>query len=353
MCVAFWTLNHPDYALILCSNRDEYVSRQTQTAHWHSFDDVKFSDPKSGVKTSTPSVLSGIDVVAGGTWFGINKKGKVALLTNITEPPVNLPSSRGYLCSSYLLHDRDGLDTKLPKFIDELTESDMRYSGFNMLLLSPHAELISAEGSDEPSMTIHYEFGIVSNNGAGKPIVQAPLIQDSCACGGMSNGTLDGHDTFTGEPHHYPWPKVVQGRDLLSEIVDADHTEEALVEDMFGLLRNKQRPLRTRHDFQHNIMIEPVDMERLENCPSSAVTKTLSDGVNSLPISSEMKTSAPSYHATRLATVLLVRRNGEALFIEKDVWVIREDSTMELVETTAGDERRFRFQLQLETEAYE
>ncbi|KAF8510511.1 DUF833-domain-containing protein [Hysterangium stoloniferum] len=332
MCVAFWTLNHPDYALILCNNRDEYLSRQTQTARWHSFDHDKFSVPKSGVKSST-SVLSGIDVIAGGTWFGINKKGKVALLTNINEPPVDVPSSRGHLCSSYLLHERDGLDTKLPKFMDELIESDMRYSGFNMLLLSPHAQTTSTPGSDKASTTVHYEFGVVSNNGAGKPIVQAPLILDTSACDGMSNASLDGHDTFTGEAHHNPWPKVAQGCELLSEIVDADYAEEELVEAIFRLLRNKDRQLRARQDFQHNIMIEAVDLGRLQYDPST-----------------------PNYFATRLATVLLVRRNGEALFIERDVWVTREDSSMELVEPTAGDEkheRRFRFQLELGTEAYE
>lgn len=84
MCVALFTLDHPDYALcvacrffrsffsfffaisILCSNRDEYLSRPTQPAAFHSF--------------GGQPVLSGIDVRAGGTWLGLTQTGKLALL---------------------------------------------------------------------------------------------------------------------------------------------------------------------------------------------------------------------------------------------------------------------------------
>lgn len=87
MCVAFFTLAHPDYALcvasprrivrvlirrdhisVLCSNRDEHLSRPTQPAHFHPFGDDQ------------PDVLSGIDLQAGGTWLGLSRTGKLALL---------------------------------------------------------------------------------------------------------------------------------------------------------------------------------------------------------------------------------------------------------------------------------
>jgi uncharacterized protein with NRDE domain len=69
MCVAFFTLDHPDYALILCSNRDEYLSRPTKPTCFHSFG-----------RDVDPHILSGIDVQAGGTWLGLNQAGKLALL---------------------------------------------------------------------------------------------------------------------------------------------------------------------------------------------------------------------------------------------------------------------------------
>ena len=72
---------------VLCTNRDEYLSRPTEPAHWHSFESLNKSsafskqnvfEGKSNVHAA--SVLSGIDIIAGGTWFGINTRGEVALL---------------------------------------------------------------------------------------------------------------------------------------------------------------------------------------------------------------------------------------------------------------------------------
>ena len=56
---------------ILCTNRDEFLDRPTQNAEFHSF----------GAVTDQPhQILSGRDKLAGGTWFGINRTGHVALL---------------------------------------------------------------------------------------------------------------------------------------------------------------------------------------------------------------------------------------------------------------------------------
>lgn len=96
MCVGFWSLEHPDYALyvltlmgvledvltgccprvrrILCSNRDEYLSRPTTAAHFHSFGNIE-SDV-----TSDRTVLSGRDLRAGGTWLGVSLAGRAAFL---------------------------------------------------------------------------------------------------------------------------------------------------------------------------------------------------------------------------------------------------------------------------------
>ena len=59
------------YYSILCANRDEFLSRPTLDADFHSF----------GVETDQEhQVLSGRDELAGGTWLGINRTGKVAML---------------------------------------------------------------------------------------------------------------------------------------------------------------------------------------------------------------------------------------------------------------------------------
>jgi hypothetical protein len=110
MCVGFWSLTHPDYALcvtfspldhaphspsadrgggsILCANRDEYLARPTLPAHFHSFEALATPAPSNDTVPvvqddlrSKGKVLSGRDVRAEGTWLGINRStGRVALL---------------------------------------------------------------------------------------------------------------------------------------------------------------------------------------------------------------------------------------------------------------------------------
>lgn len=56
----------------------------------------------------------------------------------------------------------------------------------------------------------------------------------------------------------------------------------------------------------------------------------------------------PNHYATRLSTVLLVRRTGEVLFIERYLWLLGTDAKPELAEQDVCHERKFRFQLQCE-----
>ena len=69
----------PSPRSILCTNRDENLNRPTIDAHFHNFgpitpDGGDHNDQESG------TVLSGRDAKAGGTWLGINKAGRIALL---------------------------------------------------------------------------------------------------------------------------------------------------------------------------------------------------------------------------------------------------------------------------------
>lgn len=60
------------FSSILCSNRDEFLGRPTQDAQFHNFE--KDTGNASG------NILSGRDITAGGTWFGVNRAGRIALL---------------------------------------------------------------------------------------------------------------------------------------------------------------------------------------------------------------------------------------------------------------------------------
>lgn len=65
------------YAFVLASNRDEYFTRPTRRAHvW---------DP-SHEEEEGEVVLAGKDLLGGGTWLGVTRSGRVAVLTNYRTP---------------------------------------------------------------------------------------------------------------------------------------------------------------------------------------------------------------------------------------------------------------------------
>src|SRR5574340_128646 len=80
MCLAViaWHV-HPDYPLVLAANRDEFYTRPTRPAAW-------WGQPVS--------LLAGRDEKAGGTWLGVNRYGRFALLTNVRAPIERDPHAR-------------------------------------------------------------------------------------------------------------------------------------------------------------------------------------------------------------------------------------------------------------------
>lgn len=139
--------------------------------------------------------------------------------------------------SSFLFHHEHGIDVDLEGFVNELLASDTPYSGFNLLLLSPSFASHTAMSGEEADRSLRYNAALLSNGGAGNLIVSLPLFGDSNRCGGMSNGTHDGRDTFTRERGQPEWPKVAEGRLLLSQVLAKPQSEEELIESLFCLLK--------------------------------------------------------------------------------------------------------------------
>ncbi|KAK0504365.1 NRDE protein-domain-containing protein [Armillaria luteobubalina] len=268
MCIAFWTLEHPEYALILCTNRDEFLDRPTLDAGFHSFGRDKQGEGCGG------DVLSGIDVLGGGTWFGMTRAGRIALLTNITEPPPLRPfaRSRGALVKAHLLEEAP-------------PPGDTPFAGFNMLLIVPG-----------PGGGFEGEF--VSNGGAGGVLERRRAERT----GGFSNAVDE------------EWEKVVHGKREFARIVDGAQGEE-VVDGLFGLL-DEHPPERIVHRSE------------------------LKKAIHVVPLSIEGR-----MYGTRLSTVLLVRKNGEALFIERDIWKLDPDGTV--TRAPPSSQRLYRFQLTL------
>ena len=88
MCLALIAFAaHPRYRLIVAANRDEYHARPTAPSTWWE-----------------EGFLAGRDLQAGGTWLGVNRSGRFALLTNVREPSRHNPGapSRGAFVPSLL-----------------------------------------------------------------------------------------------------------------------------------------------------------------------------------------------------------------------------------------------------------
>ena len=164
MCLALLALDaHRSYALVVAANRDEYHARPTAPAHWWE-----------------EGLLAGRDLHAGGTWLGVTRDGRFALLTNFRDPSRNDGNapSRGSLVPDALL---DTHDTEAA--VRRIVEVGAQYNGFN-LLAGTHAR--ATWGSNRAART--------SALGPGTY--------------GLSNALLD-----------EPWPKVVSTKAALDDWV--------------------------------------------------------------------------------------------------------------------------------------
>lgn len=167
MCLVALALDvHPRWCIVLAGNRDEFHTRPTANlTHW---DDA--------------FILAGRDLESGGTWVGLDKRGRVAVVTNVRDgmtKPHQGPS-RGALPVAFLDAETDVRTTTAA-----LQARAGDYAPFNLLLADPAG---------------CWHLG------------NHPLRVEALAPGvhGMSNGPLDA-----------PWPKTLHLHAALQDWVDA------------------------------------------------------------------------------------------------------------------------------------
>jgi uncharacterized protein with NRDE domain len=97
MCIAaFGFGSTPGYRLAFVANRDELHSRPTAKADWWE---------------EAPDLLGGRDLTAGGSWLAIDRRGRLAAVTNLPQAtPKQFPRSRGALVSGFLTNDDSAAD---------------------------------------------------------------------------------------------------------------------------------------------------------------------------------------------------------------------------------------------------
>jgi uncharacterized protein with NRDE domain len=185
MCLIFIALKkHPVYKLILATNRDEFYARKTAPASWWP---------------ENPDILGGRDLEAGGTWLGMNRNGRLAMVTNFRDLKnirANAPS-RGFLVSDYL-------ESSMPMeaYVDKISGVKNQYNGFNLLAGDTNTLSYQSNYSDGPRWLTEGIYG-------------------------LSNHLLD-----------TPWPKVANGRKMFGDIISQGEIE---VKALMEFLSNEKR----------------------------------------------------------------------------------------------------------------
>jgi len=186
MCLLLLAIkSKPGYKLVLAANRDEYYDRPTAPAcFWNE----------------APDLLAGQDLLAGGTWLGITRTGRIAAITNYRDPATlkSRAPSRGKLVTGFLM----GGEVSPPAFIEELSHEADQYNGFNLVL-----------GSKERLWWY--------SNRAREARILDPGYH------GLSNHLLD-----------TPWPKVVRSKKAFAALVAKEGSP--VPESLFHLLADRR-----------------------------------------------------------------------------------------------------------------
>lgn len=334
MCILLLTTSHPDYALILLDNRDEFILRPTSRPTW-------WPHPAGH------DVLSARDLQRAekGTWMGMTAGGSLAVLTNYSEPPTADPAhpihairSRGGMVTHWLgAPPGERTEETLRKLVEAGVKS---VGGFSMLC----GRLRRRGDSIAP-------LAIVSNRSedAGDVHWVAGSRGEVAALSNAVYGDAD------------EWPKLQAGKSLLADAVrtavEENLDEEALAERLFGVLDTDTLPLQPGASLvdavpvlKHSIFIPPIGdgthKEEMEE--HRARGRTGWPGADSAPVEAEGSAAesaadsmgfATGMYGTQRQTVVLVDWDGNVTFRERALF----DANGNAVARGEGDEAvRFR-----------
>ncbi|KAK7512551.1 NRDE protein-domain-containing protein [Phyllosticta citriasiana] len=313
MCIAIVTTAHPDYPFILLNNRDEYLRRPTAPAQW-------WAPPHD-------HVLGGYDLhrPIHGTWLGITRQGRLAVLTNFREEGVVIckEKSRGAIPNAWLkLPPRSTESTAdfAQRLVDE--EQVKGVGGFS-LLYGRLQDVVPRRQHD------------AHVNGAS---TSDPKHRKGLAI--LSNRTPDVHGLIwvasePGETHalsnsHYgdnSWPKIVRGEEATKAAVEASvaagETRDQLLERLFDVLSQDSLPKHRSGEtwevylrqLRNSIFIPDIGRE------GDGVVAKPTDEISFANNGDETATTASSgIYGTQRQSLVLVDRNGNVTFVERSLF---------------------------------
>ncbi|KAJ2802646.1 hypothetical protein H4R20_003199 [Coemansia guatemalensis] len=245
MCIAFWRLGskeHLDgYSLVLAFNRDEYFQRPTQGFHiW-----------KAHPHICAPLDLKPEQEEHRGSWIGVNRQGRLALLTNYREkvPHHDGKISRGALVRDFLLDTpaTPGGQTlsqndkgMVMEYAKKIFEERELYDGFNLVLFDLLPE----------QMTAVYVTNRGEDGKGGRGSLRV-LEQDSVI--GLSNSTIG----------DLSWPKVCNGKTRFSDILQ-ERAEKNTDEQDTKTIMKLMEMMRDNSPFDRDAL--PQKLDDLKQC---------------------------------------------------------------------------------------
>jgi uncharacterized protein with NRDE domain len=256
---------NPRFPWALASNRDEFFDRAAAPLHWWS--------PLPGDEP----ILAGRDLSAGGTWLGLRRNGRLALVTNVREPGRHLTvaPSRGDLVPLWL---RSAAVQAQPGLLLQPARN-----GFNLL------------ASDLAGRSLGTTSNLWLSNRADAPQMWGDGVH------GLSNAALN-----------TAWPKVTRLTQQLGQILKTAQDRSALTQAAFAALADRS--------------LAPD-----EALPSTGVPLERERALSALFIRITAPGSPHAVYGTRCSTVVVAEQHGARR------WVHVTERTMDSLGQVSGE----------------
>ncbi|EED18547.1 DUF833 domain protein [Talaromyces stipitatus ATCC 10500] len=316
MCIALISTAHPAYELIIIDNRDEYLHRPTAPANW-------WQSPNT-------HVLGSRDLARPeqGTWMGVTRQGRVAVLTNYREASPVGSVSRGAIVNDFLTEtgpahlsgDRNGTGKEKEKEKEKENGGVRTTRAFVQDMINSQIAA-KAGGFSLVCGRIGEPLAIISNRMSDNIDSVTWIASTRGETVGLSNTFLKDRT----------WPKIINGEILTREAIDSHiaaypHThhhptggeEEAdLIQRLFQVLSTNTMPYLSN--------TEPVKEQYMNQLKESIFIPLLGDRPQFEAEEEHLAHMGlagymTGLYGTQKQTVLLVDFNGRVKYVERTLY---------------------------------